>query len=130
MEGARIAKWLHERDRIKQKLTKEDYLDYFAPGVQVHEQHLQEAGLENPFCATLFRGRNDYEKIPEGLLLGSGTKRNWFSADSPARFNFPYRMQINQPWPEKGDLEKPWTTKERRTIHNSRISLWGESDQP
>jgi hypothetical protein len=40
----------------------------------------------------------DVKKFKERLDSGKGFED----------FHFPYRMQVNQAWPEKGDLEKRW----------------------
>jgi ABC-type nitrate/sulfonate/bicarbonate transport system substrate-binding protein len=108
-EGARIAKWLYERDRIKHKLTEQDYLDYFAPGVKFMNNTFKKLGWKIPSIPPYFAKGMTMEKFMEGLSAGDRDKAKWIQLRVlQSRFNFPYRMKENQPWPEKGDLEKPW----------------------
>jgi ABC-type nitrate/sulfonate/bicarbonate transport system substrate-binding protein len=97
-EGARIAKWLYERGRTKQQLTKEDYMTYFAPGVELMNKTFKKLGWKIPSVPPYFPAGMDMKQFKERLELGKGFED----------FQFPYRMQLNQAWPEKGDLEKPW----------------------
>jgi sulfonate transport system substrate-binding protein len=97
-EGARIAKWLYERGRTKQQLTKDDYMTYFAPGVELMNKTFKKLGWKIPSVPPYFPAGMDMKQFKERLELGKGFED----------FQFPYRMQLNQAWPEKGDLEKPW----------------------
>jgi ABC-type nitrate/sulfonate/bicarbonate transport system substrate-binding protein len=109
-EGARIANWLHERDRIKRKLTKEDYLDYFAPGVKFMNNTFKKLGWKIPSVPPYFAAGMTMDKFREGLgEKQAGEGKLIQLRRLQARFQFPYRMEENQPWPEKADLEKPWT---------------------
>ena len=69
-EGARIAKWLHERDRVKRQLTEQDYLDYFAPGVQFMDNTFKKLGWKIPSCHPYFAAGMDINKFREGLSAG------------------------------------------------------------
>jgi sulfonate transport system substrate-binding protein len=97
-EGGRIAKWLYEKGRIKQQLTKDDYMDYFAPGVKFVNNTFKKLGWKVPSAPPYFPTGMDVKKFKERLESGKGFED----------FHFPYRMQVNQAWPEKGDLEKRW----------------------
>ncbi|MEW6529796.1 MAG: ABC transporter substrate-binding protein [Thermodesulfobacteriota bacterium] len=108
-EGARVAKWLHEKDRIKNKLTKEDYMDYFAPGVQFMNNTFKKLGWNIPSAPPYFAAGTDMNKYREALA-GQRFRTKWHQLRALQQsFHFPYRMEQNQAWPEKGDLEKPWT---------------------
>jgi sulfonate transport system substrate-binding protein len=98
LEGARIAKWLYERGRTKQQLTKDDYMTYFAPGVEFMNKTFKKLGWKIPSVPPYFPAGMDMKQFKERLELGKGFED----------FQFPYRMQLNQAWPEKGDLEKAW----------------------
>jgi sulfonate transport system substrate-binding protein len=98
LEGGRIAKWLYEKGRIKQQLTKDDYMDYFAPGVKLVNNTFKKLGWRIPAVPPYFPAGMDMTKFKERQALGKGFED----------FQFPYRMQLNQAWPEKGDLEKRW----------------------
>ena len=107
-EGARIAKWLHEKDRVKHQLTKQDYLDYFAPGVQLMNNTFKKLGWKIPATPPYFSAGMDMNKFLDALS-GQRDRTKWQQLRALQKgFNFPYRMEQNQPWPEKGDLEKPW----------------------
>jgi sulfonate transport system substrate-binding protein len=98
LEGGRIAKWLYEKGRIKQQLTKDDYMDYFAPGVKLVNNTFKKLGWKIPAVPPYFPAGLDMTKFKERQASGKGFED----------FQFPYRMQVNQAWPEKGDLEKRW----------------------
>jgi hypothetical protein len=98
IEGGRIAKWLYEQDRIKQQLTKDDYMSYFAPGVELMNRTFKKLGWKVPSVPPFFPAGMDMKQFKERLESGKGFED----------FFFPYRMQVNQAWPEKGDLERPW----------------------
>jgi sulfonate transport system substrate-binding protein len=98
LEGGRIAKWLYEKGRIKQQLTKDDYMDYFAPGVKLVNNTFKKLGWKIPAVPPYFPAGMDMTKFKERQASGKGFED----------FQFPYRMQVNQAWPEKGDLEKRW----------------------
>jgi len=98
LEGGRIAKWLYEKGRIKQQLTKNDYMDYFAPGVKLVNNTFKKLGWKVPSMPPYFPAGMDMTKFKERQATGKGFED----------FQFPYRMQMNQAWPEKGDLEKRW----------------------
>jgi sulfonate transport system substrate-binding protein len=98
LEGGRIAKWLYEKGRIKQQLTKDDYMDYFAPGVKLVNNTFKKLGWKIPAVPPYFPKGMDMTKFKERQASGKGFED----------FQFPYRMQLNQAWPEKGDLEKRW----------------------
>jgi sulfonate transport system substrate-binding protein len=97
-EGARIAKWLYEGGRIKNKLSKEDYMQYFAPGVKFMNNTFEKLGWKIPSVPPFFPPGLDLKKFEERIASG-GDFRDFY---------FPYRMQVPQSWPEKGDLERPW----------------------
>jgi sulfonate transport system substrate-binding protein len=98
LEGGRIAKWLYEKGRIKQQLTTNDYMDYFAPGVKLVNNTFKKLGWKIPAVPPYFPAGMDMTKFKERQASGKGFED----------FQFPYRMQMNQAWPEKGDLEKRW----------------------
>lgn len=98
LEGGRIAKWLYEKGRIKQQLTKDDYMDYFAPGVKLVNNTFKKLGWKIPSAPPYFPAGMDMTKFKERQATGKGFED----------FQFPYRMQMSQAWPEKGDLEKRW----------------------
>ncbi len=109
IEGARIAKWLKDNDRIKNTLTTKDYLDYFAPGVQFMDNTFKKLGWKIPSAPPYFSAGMDMNKFQEGLTERlKGLRRSVQLSVLQRRFHFPYQMQENQAWPEKGDLEKPW----------------------
>jgi sulfonate transport system substrate-binding protein len=98
IEGGRVAKWLYEKGRIKQQLTKDDYMDYFASGAKFMNNTFKKLGWKIPSVPPYFPTGMDIKKFKERLESGKGFED----------FHFPYRMQANQGWPEKGDLEKRW----------------------
>jgi len=98
LEGGRIAKWLYEKGRIKQQLTRDDYMDYFAPGVKLVNNTFKKLGWKIPSVPPYFPAGMDMTKFKERQATGKGFED----------FQFPYRMQMNQAWPEKGDLDKRW----------------------
>ena len=67
-------------------------------------------GWAIPSSPPYFAAGMTTKKFMEGLSAGERDQTKLVQLRVlQARFNFPYRMNENQPWPEKGDLEKPWT---------------------
>lgn len=90
-EDARIAKWLKERNRLTKTITAQDY----------------EASFDQSFM----------NKTYERLGWAVPTRAPFLPADWPGKIGqLPYPAYANvvtlkepQPWPEKGDLTRPWT---------------------
>jgi ABC-type nitrate/sulfonate/bicarbonate transport system substrate-binding protein len=90
-ENARIAKWLKERNRLTKSLTAKDYEDSF--DVQFMTKTYEKLGWKIPAQAPF---------LPA----------NW--SGTIGKLPYPAYANVNtlkspQPWPESGDLTKPWT---------------------
>jgi sulfonate transport system substrate-binding protein len=90
-ENARIAKWLKERNRLTKTLTAKDYEDSF--DVQFMTKTYEKLGWKIPAQAPF---------LPA----------NW--SGTIGKLPYPTYANVNtlkspQPWPESGDLAKPWT---------------------
>lgn len=90
-ENARIAKWLKDRNRLTRTLTAKDYEDSFA--VQFMTKTYEKLGwtvpARAPFLPANWSGRIGQLPYP--------AYANVTTLKSP------------QPWPEAGDLTKPWS---------------------
>jgi ABC-type nitrate/sulfonate/bicarbonate transport system substrate-binding protein len=89
-ENARIAKWLKERNRLTKTLTAKDYEDSF--DVRFMTKTYEKLGWKIPAQAPF---------LPA----------NWSGAIG--KLPYPAYANVNtlkgpQPWPEPGDLTKPW----------------------
>jgi ABC-type nitrate/sulfonate/bicarbonate transport system substrate-binding protein len=89
-ENARIAKWLKERNRLTKTLTAKDYEDSF--DVRFMTKTYEKLGWKIPAQAPF---------LPA----------NW--SGSIGKLPYPAYANVNtlkspQPWPEQGDLTKPW----------------------
>jgi len=90
-ENARIAKWLKERNRLTKTLTAKDYEDSF--DVRFMTKTYEKLGWKAPAHAPF---------LPA----------NW--SGTIGKLPYPAYANVNtlkspQPWPEPGDLTKPWT---------------------
>ena len=90
-ENARIAKWLKERNRLTKTLTAKDYEDSF--DVRFMTKTYEKLGWKVPAQAPF---------LPA----------NW--SGTIGKLPYPAYANVNtlkspQPWPESGDLTKPWT---------------------
>jgi sulfonate transport system substrate-binding protein len=90
-ENARIAKWLKERNRLTKTLTAKDYEDSF--DVRFMTKTYEKLGWKVPAHAPF---------LPA----------NW--SGTIGKLPYPAYANVNtlkspQPWPEPGDLTKPWT---------------------
>jgi sulfonate transport system substrate-binding protein len=90
-ENARIAKWLKERNRLTKTLTAKDYEDSF--DVRFMTKTYEKLGWKIPAQAPF---------LPA----------NW--SGTIGKLPYPAYANVNtlkspQPWPESGDLTKPWT---------------------
>ena len=98
IEGARIAKFLYSAGRAKRLLAEGDYLTYFG-------------NARNYMNATFTKLGWSVPKEPPFFAPGTNveTYRSWIAHKTPYKFIFPYEMARAQPWPARGDLQKPWT---------------------
>lgn len=89
-EDARIAKWLKERNRIKNALTAEDYANSFDPSFmkKTYETLGWAIPTRPPFIAADWSGK--VGTIPYPTYPNANT------------------LKTPQPWPEAGDLTRPW----------------------
>jgi ABC-type nitrate/sulfonate/bicarbonate transport system substrate-binding protein len=90
-ENARIAKWLKDRNRLTKTLTAKDYEDSF--DVRFMTRTYEKLGWKVPAQAPF---------LPA----------NW--SGTIGKLPYPTYANVNtlkspQPWPESGDLTKPWT---------------------
>ena len=90
-ENARIAKWLKDRNRLTKTLTAKDYEDSF--DVRFMTRTYDKLGWKVPAQAPF---------LPA----------NW--SGTIGKLPYPTYANVNtlkspQPWPESGDLTKPWT---------------------
>ncbi len=96
-EGARVAKYLHEGGRLQELLTEKDYRDWFRGGTTWLDNTWKKLGWKIPKEPPFFR---------PGVTTASFERAA--RAGEKLDLIFPYRMSEPQPFPEPGDLEKPW----------------------
>ncbi len=96
-EGARVAKFLHESGRIREPLGEKAYRDWFRGGTKWLDATFRKLGWKVP-------------KEPPYFVGGMTTAGFKAAAEAGRPFGMllPYRMEQPQPFPEPGDLEKPW----------------------
>lgn len=98
IEGARIAKFLSQGGRAKRLLTEQDFLTYFNGSRKYIDASFKKLGWSIPKEPPFF---------PPGVTLE--TYRAWIADKKPFKFIWPYEISKAEPFPAKGDLEKPWT---------------------
>ncbi len=99
-EGARVAKFLHDGGRLRQPLGEKDYKAWFRGGTTWFDNTYKKLGWKIP-------------KEPPYFASGMTTARYRQAGEKGEKFDmiFPYRMDKPQPFPEPGDLERPWYFK-------------------
>jgi ABC-type nitrate/sulfonate/bicarbonate transport system substrate-binding protein len=98
IEGARIAKFLYQGGRAKRLLTEQDYLGYFGKAQTYMNTTFKKLGWSVPKEPPFF---------PPGVTVA--TYRSWIAEKKPFKFIWPYDLAKAQPFPARGDLQRPWT---------------------
>ncbi len=95
VEGDRVARWLHQGGRIRSAVTAADFRSYLIPSFM--EATFRKLGWRVPAQPPYF---------PPGT--SSETLSAWVKAEATYKQILPYHLKEPQPFPEPGDLEKPW----------------------
>lgn len=97
LEGARVAKFLYEGGRAKEPLTEKDYQEYFKGATDWMNATFKKLGWKIPKEPPFF---------PPGVT--TETFKGWVKTGQRFTLIWPYKLDKPQPWPEPGDLDKPW----------------------
>ncbi len=97
LEGARVAKFLHEGGRTRELLTEKDYREYFQGATERMNSTFKKLGWKIPKEPPYF---------PKGVTTGAF--KEWVRTGQRFNLIWPYKLERPQPWPEPDDLEKPW----------------------
>ncbi len=94
-EGERVAGWLGEGKRIKKPLTYDDYVKYF--DTRFIDKAFQKLGWRVPETPPLFPPGYSVEDFIRDVREGKRLRATW-----------PGELKAPQPWPEPGDLTRPY----------------------
>jgi len=95
--GVKAAKWLHEKGRLRDLVTEEDYRTYFRGAPELVNRTYAKLGWKVPKEPPFF---------PPGVT--TATFREWLKTDQRLSLIKPYELATAQSWPEPEDLERPW----------------------
>ncbi len=97
-ESARVARWMYEDGRTRNLVTEEDFAKFLGAGVPFMKRTFQKLGWRVPQTPPSWPKWMTVAKFRE--VVRKAERRDWVIA--------PWRMSSSQPWPEPGDLERPW----------------------